>query len=156
MFCPSCGAEAARELRYCKRCGAKLGAAADDQPAAPRPKVAGLIWAISLAIVFVTVGGFGAVFGFLIEVGRAASNFLLLLLGLILLVVLVVDVLLVRQVSRLLGFHLHHGDYAAQTKKPVQPAPPAPQLEATRAPALSDLEQATRTLDADAGERRPN
>ena len=153
MFCPSCGAEAGEGLSYCKRCGAKLGAARSD----PRPKVAGLIWAVSLAVVLVTAGGLAVVFGFLIEFGTRASNTLLLLLGLLLLVVLAVDYLLARQLSRLISYHLHggRGHDAARPEQLRPAAQPSAQLEAPRPPALGDLEQATRTLDPAPGERGP-
>ena len=142
MFCPSCGAEAAEGLSYCKRCGAKLGAARGDDS---RPKVAGLVWAVSLAIALVTVGGFAAVFGSLIEVGTGASSVLLLLLGLVLFVVLVIDYMLARQLARLLGFHLQGGDGARVEKLNA----------AARQPAYGDLEQSTRTLDPVPREREP-
>ena len=142
MFCPSCGAETARELSYCKRCGAKLGAERSD---ASRPKVTGLIWAVSLAVVLVTLGGFAVILGFIVEFGTNASNLMLGLLGLLLLVVLAVDYLLARQLSRLLGFHLYGGGDGPRGEKLTAAAPPPPQLEASRQPAYGALEQTTRT-----------
>lgn len=159
MFCPSCGAETSEGLSYCKRCGAKLGAARDDS----RPKVAGLIWAVSLAVVLVTLGGFTVVLGFIVEFGTNASNLMLGLLGLLLLVVLAVDYLLARQLSRLLSFHLHGGDGGPRGEKLTAAPPPHAQLEASRQPAygapeqptrtLGDIEQTTRTLDPAPKER---
>lgn len=152
MFCPSCGAETSEGLSYCKRCGAKLGATPPDDS---RPKVMGLVWAVSVAIAVVTLGGFLVFFGFVIEFGRDASNMVLLLLALLLLVVLAIDYLLARQLSRLLSFHLRGGD-GGRAEKLSAAAPRAAQLEAPRLPAsgaleqttraLGDLEQATRTL----------
>ena len=162
MFCPSCGAETSEGLSYCKRCGAKL---AGDRAGDSRPKVTGLVWAVSLAIALVTVGGFTAVFGSLIEVGTGGSNFLMLLLGLVLVVVLAVDYLLARQLARLLSFHLHGGDERARAEQLRSSAQPPAQLDAPRAAAvgeleqttrtLGDLEQATRTLDHAPGESEP-
>jgi hypothetical protein len=107
-----------------------------------------LVWAVSLAIALVTVGGFTAVFGSLIEVGTGGSNFLLLLLCLVLLVVLAVDYLLARQLARLLSFHLHGGggDGGPRAERLGTPAQPPAQLEAPRPPALGDAEQPTRAL----------
>ena len=160
MFCPSCGAETSEGLSYCKRCGAKLGAARDDS----RPRVAGLVWAVSAAIAVVTLGGFLIVFGFLIELGRDVTNMMLALLGLVLVVVLAIDYQLVRQLSRLLSFHLH-GEGGPRGEKLTAAAPPPAQLEAHRQPAYGALdettrtlgghEQATRTLDPAPGEREP-
>jgi hypothetical protein len=142
MFCPSCGAETAPELSYCKRCGARLGASRGEA----RPKVVGLVWAVSLALMFITLAGFLIVFGFLIEFGRDASNVTLALLGLLLLVVLAVDYLLARQLSRLVGFHLRGYDDAATPEQPRPAARESAQFEPPRPPALGELEQTTRTL----------
>lgn len=141
MFCPSCGAETAAGLSYCKRCGARLGASRDDS----RPRVTGLVWAVSLAIVLVTLGGFTVILGFVVEFGRDAPNVLIALLGLVLVVVLAVDYLLARQLARLLGYHLHGGD-AARAEQLRPAARPSAQLEAPRPLALGELEQTTRTL----------
>jgi hypothetical protein len=157
MFCPSCGAEAAPGLGYCKRCGARLG------PAEARPKVAGLVWAVALAIAVVTAGGFAVVFGFLIEYGTRVSNVVVLLLGLLLAAVIAVDYLLARQLARLLGFYLRGdggrhragalGARPAALEPPRQPAYGETE-QATRA--LADHEQATRTLDPATRERNPH
>lgn len=150
MFCPSCGAEASAGLSYCKRCGARIGASRDDS----RPRVAGLVWAVSTAVVLVTLGGFMVILGFVVEFGKNVSNLLIALLGLLLLVVLAVDYLLARQLSRLIGFHLHGGDaprgVSAASQPPAQLEAPRPSadgaLEQTTR-TLGDLEQATRALD---------
>ncbi len=112
------------------------------------------MWAVSLAIALVTVGGFAAVFGFLIEFGRDASNVMALLLGLLLVVVLVIDYMLARQLARLLSFHLQGRD-GARVEKLNTTAPQPAEIEAPRQPAYGDLEQATRTLDPAPREREP-
>jgi ABC-type nickel/cobalt efflux system permease component RcnA len=152
MFCPSCGAETSEGLSYCKRCGAKLGAARGDDS---RPRVAGLVWAVSTAIVLVTLVGFTVMLGFIVEFGRDASNRMIGLVALLLVVVLAVDYLLVRQLSRLLSFHLHGGDGRARAEQLRPAAQPSAQLEAPRPPAYGDLEQTTRTLDPAPRERDP-
>lgn len=144
MFCPSCGAETSEGLSYCKRCGAKLGAARGDDA---RPRVTGLVWAVSTTIVLVTLGGFLILFGFMIEFGRNSSNMMLLVVGLLALIILAVDVMLARQLSRLLGFHLRGGDGGPRGEKLSAAAPPPAQLGAPRQPAYGALEQTTRTLD---------
>ena len=142
MFCPSCGAETSEGLSYCKRCGAKLGAARGGDS---RPKVMGMVWAVSLAVAVITLGGLLAVLGFVIEFGRDASNMVVGLFALLLLVVFGVDYLLARQLSRLLSFHLHGGGDGPRGQKVDAAAPPA-QLEAPRPSAYGALEQTTRTL----------
>jgi hypothetical protein len=143
MFCPSCGAETGEGLSYCKRCGARLAGASGGEP---RPKVTGLVWAVSLAIALVTIIGLLVVLGFLIEVGRDASSLMLSVLGLLLLVVLAVDYLLARQLARLLSFHLHGGNEPARAEHFRPPAQSSAQLAAPSPPALGELEQTTRTL----------
>jgi hypothetical protein len=143
MFCPSCGAETSEGLSYCKRCGAKLGAAAAD---APRPRVAGLMWAVLLAIVLLTLGGLAVFLGFIVEFGRDATPVTLSLVGLLLLVLLAIDYLLARQLSRLISFHLHGVDTGARGAQLGPAGQPAAQLEAPRTPAYGELEQTTRTL----------
>jgi len=142
MFCPSCGAETSEGLSYCKRCGARLAGATAGEP---RPRVAGLIWAVAAAIVLITLGGLTVILGFLLKVGAFASGAMMVVFGLLLLVVLAVDILLARQLSRLLGFHLHGSDGARAGQLPPAVQPSA-QLEAPRPPALGELEQTTRTL----------
>ena len=160
MFCPSCGVEAAPGLSYCKRCGAKLGAGAPDA----RPKLAGLVWAVALAIAVVTAAGFAVVFGFLIEYGTRVSNAVVLLLGLLLVAVIAVDYQLARQLARLVGFYLHGGDGRRAGELGAGARPPAA-FEPPRQPAYCELEQttralgeheqATRTLDPAPRERTP-
>ena len=141
MYCPSCGTSVAPELSYCNRCGANL----KSNAAAP-PKVAGFIWIISLATVFVSLGGFGVILAFLIETGNKATNAMAALMGVLLLVTLGIAGLLIRQLSRLLNVYLQSGDAVRANKPTISEPLPASQIEGTREPPISDAETATRIL----------
>ncbi len=65
MFCPSCGFQYTLKTNYCKRCGEGLSVTGvADAPKIPRPKIAGMFWAIAtfsitgLMMVFSAYGHF--------------------------------------------------------------------------------------------------
>ena len=63
MFCPDCGVESTRGLRYCQGCGRDLfttGQLSDPQPKVVR--TAGAAWAVALATTAITLIGLGVVF----------------------------------------------------------------------------------------------
>ena len=106
MHCPSCGSELTSELSYCNRCGANLKALLNQSGGRP-PKLVGAAWAISMAVVLVTLGGFGMMFGMvmaLITHGISLSGGGIILIVFALLIILVIASLLVRQLSRVLSF----------------------------------------------------
>lgn len=132
MYCPSCGAEQIQGLKYCNRCGANLAPSNNISPG----KLGGLIWAVSLATVLVSLGGLVMIFIFAMEyMSRSdASGRSLVFLILFLLVVLSISALLIRQLSRLIGAYLQSSD----TAKP-KPA----KLSQSRAVQLSEPQEST-------------
>lgn len=103
MFCPSCGAEQNQTLSYCNRCGANLKPIESGVPPA---KIVSAAWAVSLAVAFVTLGGFGMIFGLvfaLINRGMSLSAGGIGLVILSSLIILTIDWLLIRQLSRVLN-----------------------------------------------------
>ena len=103
MFCPSCGAEQNQTLSYCNKCGANLKPIESGMPPA---KVVSVAWAVSLAVALVTLGGFGMIFSLvlaLINRGMSLSGGGIGLVILISLIILTIDLLLIRQLSRVLN-----------------------------------------------------
>jgi hypothetical protein len=150
MYCASCGSELTSELSYCNRCGANLKPLANHsgQPA----KLVGAAWAISMAVVLVTLGGFGMMFGLvmaLISSGINLSGGGMVLIVFCLLIILAIAALLVRQLSRVLDVAELSGG-ATQSKQPHQPTlseKPVQQIGAPREPVSSVTEHTTRIFE---------
>ena len=149
MYCQSCGAELPQSLIYCNRCGANLAPLANKVEAVvPSTKVVGAVWAISMATAMISLGGFGMILAFaitLVERGVNISD----VWGLIfffLLVILIIAVLLIRQLSKLLGIY-HWPGNAAEPKGLKPGGQPAAQIDAPREPLASVTEHTTRTFE---------
>lgn len=146
MFCPSCGSEVTSELSYCNRCGANLKPLNHSrQPV----KLVGATWAISMAVVLVTLGGFGMMFGLvmaLISHGVNLSGGGMLLIVLSLLIILAIASLLVRQLSRVLDLAQLSGS-ASESKERKLSEQRMPQIGAPRQPVASVTEHTTRIFD---------
>src|SRR5215813_3072804 len=133
MFCPSCGTESTG-LKYCNRCGANLAA-----PVAP-PEIVQINLTkpavlIGIIMMFLTLGGF-----VLLMVGARMLALVMQgsdpLMGLIImgmLVIMVVDIILARQLSKLINAALRGSSQptfaaanpSAQLPHPVQQFVPA-------------------------------
>jgi len=61
MYCPTCGAESAEGLRFCKQCGSGLTAPLNVEYIRP-VKITGAVWAIAVTAIV----AFGAFFGTII------------------------------------------------------------------------------------------
>ena len=122
MFCPSCGTESTG-LKYCNRCGANLTAPA----AAPVVQFAPIsltkpILIISALVAMITLGGFGGIVSGTIEMverGAGSVSPALPIFGLP--CILVIDILLIRQLSKLIG--------AALSPNRVQAPQPLPPMQ---------------------------
>lgn len=118
MFCPSCGVESTG-LNYCNRCGANLTAPI----AAPAVQFAPIsltkpILIISILVAMITLGGFAGIIQGTIDMVRSGAGNVapaLPIFGLPCL--LVIDILLLRQLSKLIS--------AALSPRPIQ----TPQLQ---------------------------
>lgn len=147
MYCPSCGSELTSELSYCNRCGANLKPPANHsgQPA----KLVGAAWAISIAVVLVTLGGFGMLSGLvkaLISNGVNLSGGGMVLIVFCLLIILAIAALLVRQLSRVLDVAQLWGG-ATQSKQPKLNEKPVQQIGAPREPVSSVTDHTTRIFE---------
>jgi|SRR5882724_2072693 len=147
MYCSSCGSELTSELSYCNRCGANLKPPANHsgQPA----KLVGAAWAISMAVVLVTLGGFGMLSGLvkaLISNGVNLSGGGMVLIVFCLLIILAIASLLVRQLSRVLDLAQLSGG-ATQSKQPKLSEKPVQQIGAAREPVSSVTDHTTRIFE---------
>jgi hypothetical protein len=109
----------------------------------------GATWAISLAVVLVTLGGFGMMFGLvmaLISSGVNVSGGGMLLIGFALLIILAIASLLVRQLSRVLDVSQFLGG-ANQPQQPKLSEKPAQQIGAPREPVSSVTEHTTQMFE---------
>jgi len=124
MFCPSCGTESTG-LKYCNRCGANLTAPVDAPPVQFAPiNLTKPILIIGALVAMITLGGFaGIVSGTVEMVERGAGNVspALPIFGLPCL--LVIDILLIRQLSKLISAALSPNRVQAPQPLPMQADP---------------------------------
>ena len=148
MYCPSCGLELTTELSYCNRCGANLKPISNQSGVTPT-KLVGAAWAISMAVVLVTLGGFGMIFGLVMALITRGINLSAGGMGLIFLsslIILTIDWLLVRQLSRVLNMPQLPSD-ATQAKKPELAEQVVRQIDAPHEPVSSVTEHTTRAFE---------
>lgn len=146
MFCPSCGAEQNQTLSYCNRCGANLKPIESGVPPA---KLVSAAWAVSLAVAFVTLGGFGMIFGLvfaLITRGMSLSAGGIGLVILSSLIILAIDWLLIRQLSRVLDLPRATIDSTAAQLEALGGKAAIP-IAAPPQPVSSVTDNTTRTLE---------
>src|SRR2546422_4982848 len=121
MYCPSCGTETPAGLNYCNRCGANLV----SQVAAPVQFVpinlTKPILIMGVVILFITLGGFAGIISGTIEMvegGAGSVSPAIPVLGIPSL--LTIDILLIRQLSKLISAALSPNRLPA----PAQVEPP--------------------------------
>ena len=104
MFCPTCGAESVG-LNYCNRCGANLTAPVASPIVQFVPvSVTKPILIIGILIALITLGGFGGIVSGtiqMVERGAGGVSPALPIFGLP--CILVIDILLIRQLSKLIS-----------------------------------------------------
>src|SRR5438094_3797216 len=104
MFCPSCGAESTNELNYCNRCGANLSLAPIANAEIAPINVTKPILIIAVTLLLLTLGGFAGIIAGTIEMvrnGAGAVSPALPVLGMP--SILTIDILLIRQLSKLIS-----------------------------------------------------
>ena len=102
MFCPSCGTESAG-LNYCNRCGANLTAAVAPVELAPISLTKPIL-IIGAVVALITLGGFGVIISGAIEMVRSGAGAVspaLPIFGMP--TILTIDILLIRQLSKLIN-----------------------------------------------------
>jgi len=150
MFCPSCGAESTG-LHYCNRCGANLTAPVVAPVQFAPISLTKPILIIGALVAMITLGGFaGIVSGTVEMVERGAGNVspALPIFGLPCL--LVIDILLIRQLSKLISAALSPNRGQAPPQLPPMQADPRylpPTTTARIEGAASVTENTTRFLE---------
>ena len=151
MFCPSCGAEHALELRYCHRCGANLSGLIQPEGAPVSLTKPTLIIGATLTVL--TLGGFGALIGGAqaLAVVVHGNDPLMAMIFFGMMVILTIDIFLVRQLTKLINAALKSEpskNRHNQTAFPVAPSP-LPRADTSQLlPAPSVTENTTRFLEA--------
>ena len=150
MFCPSCGAESTNELNYCNRCGANLSLAPIANAEIAPINVTKPILIISVTLLLLTLGGFAGVISGTIEMVRNGAGPVspaLPIFGMP--TILTIDILLLRQLSKLISAalspnRLPAAKAAVNARNEMRlPRPATSRLE----PAPSVTENTTRLLD---------
>jgi len=146
MFCPSCGAEYAIELKYCNRCGANLSTAGlQPQPVPVVVNVTKPTLILSALMLLVTLGGFGGLVGGAIALApvlRGNDSFMaIIMFGM--LIILVVDIYLVRLLSKLVNAALtsnaqHPATQSLSAHVPPQFQNPSPTARLQGVPSVTE------------------
>jgi len=117
MFCPSCGTESTG-LNYCNRCGANLTAPAASVELAPISLTKPIL-IIGIVVAFITLGGFGMLISGAIEMVKSGAGPVTPALPIFgMPTILVIDILLLRQLSKLINAAL-----APERRQIVSPPP---------------------------------
>lgn len=150
MYCQACGNEQPAELSYCNRCGARFGSGRELQ-LRPSAKLTASIVALSASMTVITLAGFIAVLSSamsLLERNIPMQYRFVTLLFFILVIVLGVDVLLARQISRLLSSGSRFTEsLPSPARTPALSERIAPQLGEMKRPAGSVIENTTRFFE---------
>lgn len=145
MYCPSCGNESALELRYCNRCGASLNLTG----ALEKPKSTIAIIVLSIMITSITLGGMGIILAALVELKRSGfgDEMMGLFMTLSFLILGTIDVVLARQISRLLNASAQPGQFSQPKRTAAAEASSPRQIGAVNEPVPSVTENTTRKFE---------
>lgn len=153
MYCPSCGTEYALGLPYCNRCGANLSSALSEPTEGVSINITKAVAAIGTTMAVLTLGGFMMlIFGAvrLAERITGGTDPIIALMVLGMATILVSDILLARQLSRLIEAGLTTNK-ARTGKRSVQPTVATHELNRPTTtplpPGLSVTENTTRFLE---------
>jgi|SRR5438067_1232819 len=151
MFCPSCGAEHALELRYCHRCGANLSGLIQPEGTTVSLTKPTLIIGITLTVL--TLGGFGALIGGAQALAQVVhgNDPLMAMIFFGMIVILTIDIFLLRQLTKLINAALKSGPAKNRHTQTAFPAAPSqlPRADTSQLlPAPSVTENTTRFFEA--------
>src|SRR3989441_10524934 len=150
MFCPSCGTEYSIELKYCNRCGANLGSTLVPPVQIAPINVTKPILIIGVVILIITLGGFAGIISGTIEmVQNGAGNMSPAIPVFGIPSLLTIDILLIRQLSKLISAALSPNRLppATRVEQPQHEPWLARPSTARLGPAPSVTENTTRFLE---------
>lgn len=167
MHCPSCGAEATMGLKYCKRCGENLSHSFQtfeyrDHGSVAGAKSGGTVgvavaaWALALATVAITLGGFGIIFTHAFDLMRPipagqtpAGDMEVIAMTMLIIgsgALVAILAMLIRVFSKIMGLSSSRAEKAMASHRPsVMEYPPA-QLSSPHPPVSSVTEHTTRNF----------
>src|SRR2546428_8950181 len=148
MFCPSCGAESTIELNYCHRCGANLSLALTANAEIAPINLTKPILISSVTLLVLTLGGFAGIISGTIEMVRNGAGPMspaLPIFGMP--TILTIDILLLRQLSKLISAALSaSGLPAKKTTAQLQNERRLPRPVTTRLGSAPSLTENTTTF----------
>src|SRR5215831_6001494 len=126
MFCPSCGAEYAIELKYCNRCGANLSSALATQSPQVVVNITKPTMIVALTMMVVTLGGFGADVGGAINLAHFlhGDDPLIAMIIFGMLTIMTIDIFLARLLTRLINAALSAAQLQANQPRSFAAPPP--------------------------------
>lgn len=147
MFCPNCGTNASKNLKYCKNCGERLSKAEEiDKDGTPGKMLDNILTTLFLVVMFglgILVGLVAVLLGNNIE-----PKFVVLISIAYLAAVFGICYSLLSQVPKLIDARLKSNTAVHETIQPHQLRPlTTAQLDEFHQPAMSVTEHTTRTLD---------
>ncbi|MEW6206833.1 MAG: hypothetical protein AB1631_00595 [Acidobacteriota bacterium] len=146
MHCSKCGAACASGLTYCPRCGAKLVAPDNAERSEKAGRPGKMLDNLAITIIFVSFFGFGSTFVMASELVEEHVSIwaVIFLTALMLATTFSIEVLLIRQISRVLDFSLNRKsveeEKSAITERQMPEIESAPEY-------VSVTESTTRSLE---------
>ena len=131
MYCPSCGSEYTVELKYCNRCGANLGAGLEEQNQIVPISLTKPTLIIGAVLAVLTIMGFGMVIAGAVELShnpRFGEDAIAAIVVPGMLTILVIDILLVRQLSKIITASLSSSTQVQPKRTKALPNPTMAQL----------------------------
>ena len=150
MFCPSCGSEITANLPYCNRCGANLSPLT-SQPQIVQVSLTKPTLIIGIVLTLITLGGFAGIISGAIEMVQSGAGNMAPAIPIFgMPTILTIDILLIRQLSKLINAALSPG--GLQTRQPspqIQSDPRFSRPVTHLKPGASVTENTTRFLESD-------
>ena len=147
MFCPNCGTNTSKNLKYCKNCGERLSKSLEfDKDGTPGKMLDNVLTTLFLVVMFglgILVGLVAVLLGNNIE-----PKFVVMIAIAYLAAVFGICYTLLSQVPKLIDARLKSNSEAHETSEPHQLRPlTTAQLEEFREPTMSVTDHTTRALE---------